>query len=52
MKKNIIVTGGLGFIGSNLVKLLIDSGFFVINIDKYSYSSNYYNLKGINKKKI
>lgn len=51
MKKNIIVTGGLGFIGSNLVKLLIDSGFFVINIDKYSYSSNYYNLKGINKKK-
>jgi len=50
MKKNIIVTGGLGFIGSNLIKLLINKGFFVINIDKYSYSSNYYNLFGINRK--
>jgi|TARA_B110000503_G_scaffold111643_1_gene167197 dTDP-glucose 4,6-dehydratase len=51
MKKNIIVTGGLGFIGSNLIKLLIESGFFVINIDKYSYSSNHFNLKDINKEK-
>jgi len=50
MKKNIIVTGGLGFIGSNLIKLLINKGFFIINIDKYSYSSNYYNLFGINRK--
>ena len=40
MKKNIIVTGGLGFIGSNLIKLLIESPFFVINLDKVSYSSN------------
>ena len=51
MKKKIIVTGGLGFIGSNLIKLLINKGFFVINIDKYSYSSNFYNLFGIDKKK-
>ena len=51
MKKNIIVTGGLGFIGSNLIKLLTESGFFVINIDKCSYSSNPYNLNDINKKK-
>tara|TARA_Y100001970_G_scaffold78419_1_gene99869 strand:- start:2144 stop:3166 length:1023 start_codon:yes stop_codon:yes gene_type:complete len=43
MKKKIIVTGGLGFIGSNLSKLLIDKGFFVINIDKVSYASNFYN---------
>ena len=43
MKKKIIVTGGLGFIGSNLSKLLIDRGFFVINIDKVSYASNFYN---------
>ena len=51
MKKNIIVTGGLGFIGSNLIKLLIKYGFFVINLDKCSYSSNHYNLQAINKKK-
>ena len=30
----IIVTGGLGFIGSNLVKLLIKKNYFVVNIDK------------------
>ena len=45
--KKIIVTGGLGFIGSNLIELLIDKGFFVINIDKISYASNFYNLKDI-----
>ena len=39
----IVVTGGLGFIGSNLIDLLIKSGFFVINIDKVSYASNFYN---------
>ena len=39
----IIVTGGLGFIGSNLVDLLIKNRFFVINIDKISYASNFYN---------
>ncbi|MDA9669191.1 dTDP-glucose 4,6-dehydratase [bacterium] len=43
--KKIIVTGGLGFIGSNLIELLIKKKFFIINIDKATYSSNYYNVK-------
>ena len=38
--KKIIVTGGMGFIGSNLIKYLINQKYFVINIDKLSYSSN------------
>ena len=43
--KKIIVTGGLGFIGSNLIELLIKKNYFVINIDKITYSSNFYNTK-------
>ena len=40
--KKIIVTGGSGFIGSNLVNFLIKKRFFVINLDKLTYSSNKY----------
>ena len=49
--KKIIVTGGLGFIGSNLIELLLKKNFFVINIDKVSYSSNFYNTKSFEKSK-
>ena len=46
--QKIIVTGGLGFIGSNLIELLLKNNYYVINIDKVSYSSNYYNVKEFN----
>ena len=39
------VTGGLGFIGSNLIEYLLNTGHNVINIDKISYASNFYNTK-------
>ena len=42
--KKIIVTGGSGFIGSNLVNFLIKKKYFVINLDKLTYSSNTYNV--------
>ena len=51
MNKNIIVTGGLGFIGSNLIELLIEKKYYVINVDKVSYSSNFYNTKNLKNKK-
>ena len=49
--QKILVTGGLGFIGSNLVNELLKRKYFVINIDKISYSSNFYNTKDFIKNK-
>ena len=49
--KKIIVSGGLGFIGSNLINLLIKKNYFVINVDKVSYASNFYNTRNFANKK-
>lgn len=49
--KKVVVTGGSGFIGSNLVKHLLKKKYFVINIDKVSYSANPYNIKDLKNKK-
>ena len=50
-KPTVVITGGLGFIGSNLIEKLIQKNFNVINIDKSSYASNRYNLKNFYKNK-
>jgi dTDP-glucose 4,6-dehydratase len=41
--EKVIVTGGLGFIGSNLINILKNK-YFVINIDKITYASNFKNI--------
>ncbi len=49
--KTILVTGGLGFIGSNFVIQEIKSGNRVINLDKVTYAANYDNVAPIEKDK-
>ncbi len=49
--KKIIVTGGQGFIGSNLIEVLLKKKYFVINIDKSSYSANPYNVRNFKNNK-
>ena len=47
--KNILVTGGLGFIGCNFIRMLLKSGDFgrVINYDKQTYAGNPENLNDL-----
>ncbi|MBN2707274.1 MAG: dTDP-glucose 4,6-dehydratase [Deltaproteobacteria bacterium] len=44
--QNVLVTGGLGFIGSNFIRLLLTkkSGYRVINLDAVTYAGNPANL--------
>lgn len=46
----IIVTGGLGFIGSHFIELALEKGFNVVNIDKVTYASDP-NIDGAFKRK-
>lgn len=38
-KRRVMVTGGLGFIGSYFVKLLLERNYSVINVDKKTYAA-------------
>ena len=51
--KNLLVTGGCGFIGSNFIRFLLESSDFkgkVVNVDKLTYAGNPLNLKDIEEK--
>ena len=48
--KKLIVTGGNGFIGSNLIQFLLKKKYFVINIDKNKYSKGSFLLKSLKNK--
>ena len=45
--KKILVTGGAGFIGSNLIKGLIDLNFELVSLDNYSTGSKINELDGV-----
>ncbi len=48
-KKNILITGGAGFIGSHVVRLFVTKypDYNIINLDKLTYAGNLANLKDI-----
>jgi len=50
--KNILITGGAGFIGSHLVRLMVNKypHYRIINLDKLTYAGNLANLKDIQDK--
>lgn len=52
MGKNILITGGAGFIGSQVVRQFVNQypGYTIVNYDKLTYAGNLENLRDIEKK--
>ena len=50
--KNILITGGAGFIGSHVVRLFVNKypDYRIVNLDKLTYAGNLNNLKDIENK--
>lgn len=51
-KRNIMITGGAGFIGSHVVRLFVDKypEYRIVNLDKLTYAGNLANLKDVEDK--
>ncbi len=51
MKKNILITGGAGFIGSHVVRLFVIKypNYNIINLDSLTYAGNLENIKDLEK---
>lgn len=49
MKRNILITGGAGFIGSHVVRLFVNKypDYRIVNLDKLTYAGNLANLRDI-----